>query len=271
MRMMALAFEVQHRVDDVLERLRAGEVAVLRDVADEHRRDVLSFRGEQKLRGRLAHLADAAGRRLELDREDGLDRVDDDERRLQPRDLFEDALDACLGQQVERRGADAKAIAAALDLVLGLFAGCVENRADLAREVRGRLQQQRRLADARLAAEQHERTGHDAAAEHAIELADAGRQPDGVSSCQLLRTVSRCRMRLPARTGAPQQPRRPRPGRQDAPRQASSRRRNRCSVPATSALARRIPDRRTRLWGTSYALTGHRGTETQRHRGTDHS
>ena len=75
---MPLAFEVQHRVDDVLERLRTGEAAVLRDVADEERRDVLPLRGEQQLRRRLAHLADAAGRRLELQREDRLDRVDDD-------------------------------------------------------------------------------------------------------------------------------------------------------------------------------------------------
>jgi hypothetical protein len=43
--------------------------------------------------------------------------------------------------------------------------------------VRRRLQQQRGLADAGLAAEQHQRSGHDAAAEHAIELVDAARQP----------------------------------------------------------------------------------------------
>ena len=85
MRVVPLAFEVQHRVDDVLERLRSGEAAVLRDVADEDGRDVLSLRGKQKLRGGLAHLPDAAGRRLELDREDGLNRVDDHERRLEAR------------------------------------------------------------------------------------------------------------------------------------------------------------------------------------------
>jgi hypothetical protein len=42
--------------------------------------------------------------------------------------------------------------------------------------VRGRLEQQRGLADAGLAADQHERPGHDAAAEHAVELTDPGRQ-----------------------------------------------------------------------------------------------
>ena len=38
-----------------------------------------------------------------------------------------------------------------------------------------RLQQQRRLADPGLAADEDERAGDDTAAEHAIELADAGR------------------------------------------------------------------------------------------------
>ena len=143
------------------------------------------------------------GRRLELDREDRLDRVDDDERRLEPRDLLEDALDAGFGQQVQRRGADAEAIAAALDLVLGLLARRVEHRADFAREVRGRLQQQRGLADAGLAAEQHQRPGHDAAAEHAIELADAGRQPHGVAPFRPPRTASPSSRRRTARSGSP--------------------------------------------------------------------
>ena len=78
------------------------------------------------------------------------------------------------GEQVQRRIADAEPIAARLDLMLGFFARRVEHRADALREVRRRLQQQRGLADARLAAEQHQRSGNDAAAQHAIEFADAG-------------------------------------------------------------------------------------------------
>ena len=77
MRVVALAFEVEHGVDDVLERLGTGEAAVLGDVADEERRDVVALRGEQELRRRFADLADAAGRGLELQREHRLDRVDD--------------------------------------------------------------------------------------------------------------------------------------------------------------------------------------------------
>jgi len=69
---MALAFEVQHRIDHVLERLRAGKAAVLGDVADEEGRDVLPFGHEQQLRCRFAHLPDAARGRLELEGKDRL-------------------------------------------------------------------------------------------------------------------------------------------------------------------------------------------------------
>ena len=134
-----------------------------------------------------------------------------DERRLQARDLLEDALDARLRQQIERRVADAEPIAAALDLVLGLLARCVEHGADRAREVRRRLQQQRRLADAGLAAQQHQRARNDATAEHAIELADPGRQPHGVARFRPLRTAvasdaARCAYRLAAGDAASARP-----------------------------------------------------------------
>ena len=59
--------------------------------------------------------------------------------------------------------------------MLGFFAGAVENRPDVARHMRGHLQQQRRLADAGLAAEQHEGARHDATAQHAIEFLNARR------------------------------------------------------------------------------------------------
>ncbi len=91
-------------------------------------------------------------------------------------ELFQDALEARLGEQIQRRAPDAEPLAARLHLVLGFLARAVEHRPDVARDVGRRLQQQRGLADARLAAEQHHRARHDAAAEHAIQFADAGRQ-----------------------------------------------------------------------------------------------
>ena len=179
--MVPLAFEVEHRVDHVLEHLGAGQRAVLGDVPDEERRQIVALGREQELRRGLPHLTDAAGRRLELEREHRLNRVDDEQARAHTPDLLEDALDAGLGQQVERRVADAEPLAARLHLVLGLLAGRVEHRPVHAREVGRRLQQQRRLTDARLAAEQHQRAGHDAAAEHAVELVDAACQAGGIA------------------------------------------------------------------------------------------
>jgi hypothetical protein len=46
--------------------------------------------------------------------------------------------------------------------------------------MRGRLQQQRRFADPWFPAEEDERSRNNPAAEHAIEFADAGREPQGV-------------------------------------------------------------------------------------------
>ena len=55
----------------------------------------------------------------------------------------------------------------------------------VSREVRGRLQQQRGLADARLAADEHQRARNDAAAEHAIELVDAGGRVAGETTVSM--------------------------------------------------------------------------------------
>jgi hypothetical protein len=64
MRVMPLAFEIQNRVDNVLEGFRPCEIPVFRHVADQHDRHILPFRREQQMRRHLAHLADAARGRL---------------------------------------------------------------------------------------------------------------------------------------------------------------------------------------------------------------
>ena len=191
--MMALALEVQHGVDDVLEGLGAGEAAVLRHMADEQRRHVLAFGGKQQLRRRLAHLADAAGRRLEFQREHRLDRIDDHQSGPDARDLLENPLEARFSEQKQRRIAHAKPLAARLDLVLRFLAGAVQHRSDRPRHVGGSLQQQRGLADPGLAAQQDQRAGHDAAAEDAIELVDARRKPGVLLDFDLGIQARRCR------------------------------------------------------------------------------
>ncbi len=58
----------------------------------------------------------------------------------------------------------------------GLLAGRVQDWLVPAQRVGG-LQQQRRLADAGIAAEQHDRAGHEAATEHPVEFPDTGGRP----------------------------------------------------------------------------------------------
>ena len=181
------------------------------------------------------------GRRLELQRKHRLHRIDDHERRLDARDLVEDALEARLGQQVQRRVADGEPLAARLDLMLGLLAGAVEHGPDRARHVRRRLEQQRRLADARFTAEEHQRPRDHTAAEHAIELSDAGRQPFVVLDLDV-RVQAGARRVAGARVAVSRGLAGLRLG--PAPRRTNSRRRSRRSGRAISATASRIPGRR---------------------------
>ena len=55
-RVVAVALELQHAVDEMLEHARPGDRAVLRHVADEDRRDVVLLRDAQQPRRGLAHL-----------------------------------------------------------------------------------------------------------------------------------------------------------------------------------------------------------------------
>src|SRR5688572_387264 len=177
----------------MLKYFRTRQASIFRDVAHQDGWHVLALGGEEELCRRFPDLPDAARRRLELGRPHRLHRVHDDERRLEARDFLQDPLDACFGQQIEGRLPHAETVAAALHLMFGFLARRVEHGADVAREVGGRLEQQRGLADAGLAAEQDQRTGNDAAAEHAIELLDAAREPLGLRRLDF--AVELCRAR----------------------------------------------------------------------------
>ena len=96
-----LAFEADHRVDEVLERLGAGDRAVLGDVPDEDHGDPVPLGQVHQAQRRFAHLADAAGRAVQLFDGRRLDRIDDHERRsARPGDL-DDATDVVLGQDLD--------------------------------------------------------------------------------------------------------------------------------------------------------------------------
>ena len=65
-RVVAVALELEHAVDEVLEHARPGDRAVLRHVPDEEERDARLLADPQQPRGGLAHLADRSGRRADL-------------------------------------------------------------------------------------------------------------------------------------------------------------------------------------------------------------
>src|SRR5438093_548397 len=67
-----LALEVEHRANDVLERLGAGDAAALGHMPDHEHGGRRLFGVAHEARGTFAHLADVPGRALQVRREDGL-------------------------------------------------------------------------------------------------------------------------------------------------------------------------------------------------------
>ena len=176
-RALALALELQHAVDEVLEHARAGQRALLGDVADEQHGDVARLGEPRDAVGDLAHLADRAGRAGQLGRVQRLHRVDHADLRPLGVERRQHRLQVGLGHHRHLQRGAGEPLGAQLDLRRRLLAGDVERAPAGAGEVAERHRGQRRLADAGRAAEQHERAGHEPAAEHAVELADPGLQP----------------------------------------------------------------------------------------------
>ena len=112
--------------------------------------------------------------------DDRLDRVDDQQLGPHLVDVSEDRREVGLGGDVELVVQRAGALGAQPHLRRGLLGARVQHAPPAARALRRDLEQQRRLADAGLAAQQDGGAGHDAAAEHAVELADPARAPRGV-------------------------------------------------------------------------------------------
>ncbi len=83
----------------------------------------------------------------------------------------EDDLDIGFAGEQHIGVAEPEPLGAEPDLRHGLFARDIDDALALLGERRGALQQQRRLADARIAADQHRRAHDEAAAGHPVEFA----------------------------------------------------------------------------------------------------
>jgi hypothetical protein len=95
----AFAFEVQDRVDHVLEDLRAGDRAILGHVTDQEDWRAARLGQLQKAQGALAQLGNAAREGLDVGGHDRLDRVDHREIGLASADGLDDGVGIGFAQE----------------------------------------------------------------------------------------------------------------------------------------------------------------------------
>ena len=240
-----IALEGHDRVDHVLDHPRAGDLPVLGDVADEdHGRAGGLGEANQRL-GAAADLGDGPGRRFHRLRPHGLDRIDDGERGRPPCDSVA-TMSSTLVSAASSTEASAKpeALGAQPHLRHRLFARDVGDAVPAVGERRRGLHQQRRLADARIAAEQDHRAAHEAAAGDAVEFGDAR------SACAAPPCVSPARPSsgniLPfARRGSRRDGARPAGSRRRSPRRSCSSRRRLRTCLSSGCRRRRSSGRRS--------------------------
>ena len=174
-RVIAISFELQNAVDEVLEDSRPRDGSILRHVSDENRRDARFFCGAQQSCSRLAHLSDGSRRRSDLGGIQRLHRIDHADVRALRLERRDHRLELRLREDLDAL-CTAEPFGAKLHLRCRFLAGH-EECTPVLRDRRERRQQERRLPDAGLTADEHERGRHEAAAEDAIELGDPGRDP----------------------------------------------------------------------------------------------
>ena len=137
-------------------------------MTDEDDRDARLLGQPKQLRGRLLDLGNAAGGRLHILRIHRLDGVDDDQVRGHFANFPEDILHQRLAVYVAIAVIAAQPPGPQLDLTHALFTGYIQGLD--ARGVQGNLEREGRLADTRLAADEHQRTFHQAPAQKTVQL-----------------------------------------------------------------------------------------------------
>ena len=173
--MPAFAFEIEDRVDHMLDDARACDLAFLGNVADKHDGRAGRLRVTDEGLGGRPDLGDRAGCRFGKVGPQGLDRIEDDEVRLAAfRERCEDVLDIGLRRQFNGRAGNAETLGTKAHLRHGLLPGYVDDAVPIARKGSGSLHEQRRLANAGIAADQNRRTAHETATGRPVEFADAG-------------------------------------------------------------------------------------------------
>ena len=194
-----LALKIEHTVDHVLEHLRPCDDALLVDVADDENGHTAALAVLHQAHRAVLDLRDRAGRGGFVVREQGLDGVDDQNVRLEAVCGVQNLVQIGLAEEKQLVAVDPQTLGAELELTGALLAGDIEH-ALLLGDFLADLKQKGRLADARRAADEHQRAAHGAAAEHAIQLAHAGGEPAGLLGADLAQS-HRAGCRSGARSG----------------------------------------------------------------------
>ena len=168
--MMPVAFKIQHRIHHMLQHPRSGDGAFLRHMSDDEDGDVVALRDPHEFGRAFAHLRHATGCARVVRMNHRLDRVHDDEFRVDPLDRVSDRVDIRFRVDVEVGALDAEPFRPQFDLTRAFLSGDVQDAVTALVDLRRNLQQQGGLADSRVAPDQNQRTGHDAAAQHMVDF-----------------------------------------------------------------------------------------------------
>ncbi len=153
---------------------RAGDRALLCHVSDQEYRHLLSLRKLHDARHAFPELCDRARRRGQIRSRHRLDGIDNERPRRGSPCLLEDVVERGIREQLQVGIVEPQAVRSLCNLPQRLLAGCVTG-VEHAGKMRGNLLQERRLADAWIATEQHDRTGNQTTPQHAIEFFKARR------------------------------------------------------------------------------------------------
>ena len=163
-----------------------------RGPASEHERDATLLGKTRELRGTLAHLSHRPGCRGECLRVERLDRVDHGDVGSLGGEGCCNAFELDLGQQQDAARVDRQTTGTQRHLLARLLATDVE-RTSTGTHGSQRLQQERRLADARVTPDEYHLTRHDAPTEHPVEFLDTAVITHGLQGLDIGQTLERRR------------------------------------------------------------------------------
>ncbi len=170
----AIAFEMQHRIHHVLQHTRACQGALFRHVPHQNQAEAALLGQPDQFEPRRPHLRHGARRALHGVQPHGLDRIDHHHGEVALAfQCGHNVAHVNGGGQLHRRLMQAQPARPQPDLVHRLFTGDIEYSVPRLGQGRGRLEQERGFADARIPPHQNGRGCDQAPAQHPVQLAYA--------------------------------------------------------------------------------------------------